>query len=154
MTALVVGATVGWPFGVAWWEWRRIDRAADEFQVPPGFTEVARPRQGQAFCVVSCTGGGEAIVTIVLRVDADGMGPEEACRLLRAAVVELTGDAETADMPGQCGWRGELGGTATVCAGAGPAAIFGPTSGHRWAEAVAVPDSEVVAFVEFNSGVE
>jgi hypothetical protein len=150
---LMVGAlVVAFPLLSSWSEWRRIDNAADDFQVPPGFTEVARPRQGTAFCFVTCTNGGEAIVTIVLASDYED--PEEACRALRPAVVELTGDADEADLSELCGWSGELGGAASVFAGAGPAASFGPTTGHRWSEVVDVPDTAVVAYVEFNSGIE
>jgi hypothetical protein len=147
MGALVVA----WPFWSARQEWNRIDNAAADFQVPPGFTEVARPRQGQGFCFVTCTNGGEAIVTIVLESDYED--PEEACRALRPAVVELTGDAQDMSYDDYCGWAGELGGTASVFAGAGYATSFGP-SGHRWTEVVDVPDSRVVAYVEFTSGIE
>jgi len=101
---------------------------------------------------VTCTNGGEAVVTIVF--ETDYTDPMEACRALRPAIVDLTGDAADASSPGYCGWAGELGGSASVFAGAGREPGFRPHDGHRWTDAVAVPDSPVVAFVEFNSGLE
>ena len=80
LAILVRAATMGRP-----------DNAADDFRVPRGFTEVARPRQGSGFCWVTCTNGGEAVVTIVL--ETDYTDPTEACRALRPAIVDLTGDA-------------------------------------------------------------
>jgi hypothetical protein len=146
------GVLVGWPAWTARQEWRRLDNAADDFGVPAGFTEVARLRQGSGFCIVTCTNGGEAVVTIVFETDYSD--PTEACRALRPAVVDLTGDAEDASYLDRCGWRGELGGPATVFAGAGRASGFSPHDGNRWTDAATVPDSPVVAFVEFNSGIE
>jgi len=101
---------------------------------------------------VTCTNGGEAVVTIVL--ETDYTDPIEACRALQPAVVDLTGDAADTSYLSTCGWTGQLGGSATVFAGADRAANLFPNDGHRWTEAVAVPDSPVVAFVEFHSGIE
>jgi hypothetical protein len=150
--AAVIAAVVGGPFWSARREWDRLDNAAQDFRVPRGFTEVARLRQGSGFCWVTCTNGGEAIVTIVL--ETDDTDPIEACRALRPAIVDLTGDAEASYLA-TCGWTGHLGGSATVFGGADRAAnLRSPYDGHRWTEAVALPDSPVVAFVEFNSGIE
>ena len=142
--AVVIAAVVGWAFWFARRQWDRLDNAADDFRVPQGFREVARPRQGSGFCWVTCTNGGEAIVTIVL--ESDSKDPIEACRALRPAIVDLTGDADPSYL-GTCGWTGQLGGSATVFAGADRAAnLRSPYDGHRWTEAVAIPD--------FNSGIE
>ena len=61
----------------------------------------------------------------------------EACRALRPAIVELTGDAADASHPDSCGWVGELGGSASVFASAGRQQHFRPHDGHRWTDAVA-----------------
>jgi hypothetical protein len=150
--AAVIATVVSWPFWSARRQWDRLDNAAQDFRVPRRFTEVTPPRQGSGFCWVTCTNGGEAIVTIVL--ETDYTDPIEACRELRPAIVALTGDGDASNQ-GTCGWTGQLGGSATVFAGADRAAnLRSPYDGHRWTEAAAVPDSPVVAFVEFNSGIE
>jgi hypothetical protein len=147
-----IAAVVAWPFLSARQQWDRLDSAADDFRVPRGFTEVARPRQGTGFCWVTCTNGGEAVVTIVL--EAAYTDPTQACRALRPAIVDLTGEAADASNQGYCGWVGQLDGSATVFAGAARGANFHRNDGHRWTETVTPPDSPVVAFVEFNSGLE
>jgi hypothetical protein len=147
--------------GAAWFTWSvqrvwdQLDSAAGRFEAPPGFEQVARVRQGTGFCWVSCTGGGEAAVTLVLSTDAPD--PQTACRALRRAIVDVAGDdVRQTGFPdeGTCGWVGELGGTATVVAVAGPRSAFDAGSGYRWREEVEPPDSPVVAYVEFNSGIE
>jgi hypothetical protein len=154
-TALMV--TVG-AIAACWWAWSvrrvwdRLDAAAEDFDVPAGFTEVARLRQGTAFCVVTCTHGGEALVTMVF--ETDFTDPADACPALRAAIVELTGDAADASYGDECGTVGDLGGSASVFAGAGHRQDYRPHDGNRWTDAVAVPDSPVIAYVEFNSGIE
>jgi hypothetical protein len=157
--ALVVGALLallaagaGWVVWTVDRVWDRLDSAAGDFEVPPGFTQVARLRQGSAFCWVTCTDGGEAVVTLVFETDA--RDPEEACRALRPAVVDLTGDATEPGYAETCGWRGDLGGSATVYAVAGPRTSYGRNSGSRWTEEIDAPDTQVVAFVEFTSGLE
>ncbi len=149
---VVTALAVGWAIWSTQQQWDQLDDAADDFRVPPGFTEVARPRQGSGFCWVTCTNGGEAVITIVLATDHTD--PMEACRALRPAIVGLTGDAADASHLDSCGWVGELGGSASVFASAGRQQDFRPHDGHRWTDAVAVPESPVVAFVEFNSGLE
>ena len=108
---VVTALAVGWAIWSTQQRWDRLDDAADDFRVPPGFTEVARPRQGSGFCWVTCTNGGEAVVTIVL--ETDHTDPMEACRALRPAIVDLTGDAADAS---HLALRrvGELGGSAAV----------------------------------------
>lgn len=63
---VIVAAVVGWLAFDVHRSWARLDKASRTFEVPAGLTEVARIRQGTALCFVSCTGGGEAIVTIVM----------------------------------------------------------------------------------------
>jgi hypothetical protein len=152
---VVVAAGAVWMASTVHREWDRLDSAAEEFKAPRGFTQVDRVRQGTALCWVSCTNGGEAAVTLVLETDATD--PEQACRVLRTALVDLVGDAVWQlddDTDGTCGWAGDLGGSATVAAVAGPRSAFDAASGYRWREKVEAPDSPVVAFVEFNSGIE
>jgi hypothetical protein len=91
-------------------------------------------------------------VTLVFETDASD--PAEACRMLRPALVELTGDATGSDYADTCGWSGDLGGSATVHATAGPRTSFGRNSGYRWTEQLDAPDTPVVAYVAFNSGIE
>lgn len=76
VVALAAVAVIGFPFGYASWTWSRLHSTAGRFE-PDGFTEVARVRQGQGFCLVSCSGGGEAIITIVL--DASEVTADQAC---------------------------------------------------------------------------
>jgi hypothetical protein len=78
---------------VAWTvhrEWDRLDSAVNDFEAPGGFTQVARVRQRTAFCFVSCDNGGEAVETLVFKTDA--ADPQEACRALRQALVDLVDD--------------------------------------------------------------
>ena len=158
LVAITLGLVVALAAGVAWVvrtadrTWDRLDSAADDFEVPSGFTQVARVRQGTAFCWVTCTNGGEANVTLVFETDA--RTPEEACRKLHQPVVELTGDATKPEFTETCGWRGDLAGNSSVYAAAGPHASFGPQSGFRWTEEVEAPDTPVVAYVEFASGLD
>ena len=150
---LIVVAGAGW---VAWMthrQWDRLDTAADNFEAPAGFTEVALVRQGTAFCFVSCTNGGEAIVTSVFKTNAKT--PEEACRALRPVVTDLAANEVQPWSAGtECGWIGGLGGSATIGGFAGPQSTYGKDGGARWTEKIDAPDSPVVAYVEFNSGVE
>jgi hypothetical protein len=151
MVALV-GVIAGWWIWSVRQTWDTLDTAAEDFDVPPGFTEVARPRQGTAFCWVTCTHGGEAIVTMVF--ETEYTDPADACPALRRAVVELTGDATEASHVDPCGWVGGLPGPAWVYAGAGYQQDFRPNDGTRWTEAVAIPSTPVIAYVEFSSGIE
>lgn len=151
MVALVA-VIAGWWIWSVRQTWDTLDTAAEDFDVPPGFTEVARPRQGTAFCWVTCTHGGEAIVTMVF--ETEYTDPADACPALRRAVVELTGDATEASHADPCGWVGGLPGPAWVYAGAGYQQDFRPNDGTRWTEAVAIPSTPVIAYVEFSSGIE
>jgi len=148
----LVAVIAGWGIWSVRQTWDTLDTAAEDFDVPPGFTEVARPRQGTAFCWVTCTHGGEAIVTMVF--ETEYTDPAEACPALRRAVVELTGDATEASYVDPCGWVGELPGPASVYAGVNYQRDFRRNGGTRWTEAVAVPSTPVIAYVEFSSGIE
>lgn len=146
-------AIIGWMAWEVRSTWHRLDDAADEFQVPAGFEKVDTVRQGTAACFVTCTNGGEAIVTIVLSSEIED--PGDACDSLHGAVVELTGAATPGAFGASCGSNGELGDGASVWAGAWPtSSLSEPGSGGRWHEEVAPPDSAVVAVVEFRSGIE
>jgi hypothetical protein len=105
---VTVAAGAAWVARSAHREWSRLDSAAEEFKVPRSFTLADRVRQGSAFCWVSCTNGGEAIETHVFKTDA--ADPQEACRALRLALVELVGDdvRRLNDADGTCGWAGDL----------------------------------------------
>lgn len=151
---VAVAAGVAWMASTVHRKWDRLDSGAGAFKAPRGLTEVDQVRQGTAFCLVSCTNGGEAAVTLVFKTDATD--PKQACRALRPALVDLVGDdvRQLDDTDETCGWAGALGGSATVAAVAGPRTAFDAASGYRWREEVEPPDSSVVAFVEFNSGIE
>jgi hypothetical protein len=148
----LVAVIVGWWIWSVRQVWDKLDTAAEDFDVPPGFTEVARPRQGTAFCWVTCTHGGEAMVTMVF--ETEYTDPADACPALRRAVVELTGDATEGSYEDPCGWVGELPGPASLYAGAGYQQDFRANDGTRWTEAAAIPSTRVIAYVELNSGIE
>ena len=64
---VVVGVVVALAVIVGWEArrtWSRLDSVAASFEAPAGMSELARVRQGDGFCFVSCTGGGEAVVTM------------------------------------------------------------------------------------------
>jgi hypothetical protein len=142
--------------------------------VPQGLRKIATVRQGTAFCFVTCTNGGEAIVTIVL--DGGELTVDAACDRIRRAVNALASDVEVPSSkatpadptttttrapydPFECAWSGSLGGKATVggvvmlrrdLQPLGPAQLYGP----RWTEKVEIPPGPVLAWVQFNSGLE
>jgi hypothetical protein len=153
--------------------WSRLDRAADRFQVPDGFRQMGMVRQGTAFCFVTCSNGGEALVTIVL--DAGEMPVDSACDRLRLAVRTVASNVEATasgprpagpttttrarNDPFRCAWSGRLGGKAMATAlvmfrsnlqPLGPAQLYGP----RWTERIKLPAGPLLAWVEFNSGLE
>jgi hypothetical protein len=154
--------------------WSRLDRAAHRFKVPDGFRPVATVRQGTAFCFVTCTNGGEALVTIVL--DGGEMPIDAACDRIRRAVSTVAPDVEAPSSDAtptgptttttrspttlfQCVWSGSLGGQATAggvvmlrsdLQPLGPAQLYGP----RWTEKIEIPAGPLLAWIEFNSGLE
>jgi hypothetical protein len=133
--------------------WDRIDSASQRFQQPDGIEQVARVRQGTAFCWVSCTEGGEAIVTLVF---SSKLGVDETCDRLRASLAALNRRAVTpASFESTCSWRVALTHGAYARASVDESSrLSGAGSGWRWMEKVPVPSSAVVAWVEFNSGSE
>ena len=158
VTALLLLAAV-WVIRDVRRTWARLDAAAQMFEIPQGFVEVGRARQGTAFCFVSCTNGGEAAVTVVMRTGA--LPVEDACEALGAAVRDVGRDTRrgAAHEDYRCSWEADLGATATVWAVVversalkplGPAGLYGP----RWTEDLAIPDAPVLAWVEFNRGIE
>src|SRR5437588_3421346 len=65
---LVGVAAVGWIAWTAHETWSRLEAAQDRLHVPARFRRIATVRTGHGFCFVSCTGGGEATVTVLLDV--------------------------------------------------------------------------------------
>ncbi len=142
--------------------------------VPDGFRRVAAVRQGTAFCFGTCTNGGEAVVTVVL--DGGDLPVDTACDRIRRAVSAVASDVQSpsdpvspdeptttttsaADDPFRCSWGGSLGGRANAGAVVmlrsdlqplGPAQLYGP----RWTEKIQIPSGPLLAWIQFNSGVE
>jgi hypothetical protein len=156
---VIVAAVVGWLAFDVHRSWARLDKASRAFEVPAGLTEVARIRQGTALCFVSCTGGGEAIITIVMT--ARELPAETACSELRQAVEKIAQDTKQgrAIEAYQCNWTGALGGGSTAWGivawradlkPLGPRGLYGP----RWTERTEIPDEPLLVWVEFNSGIE
>jgi hypothetical protein len=153
--------------------WSRLDRAAGRFEVPDGFRLVATVRRGTAFCFVTCTNGGEALVTVVL--DGGQMPVETACDRIRRAVSRVASDIEAPNSdaapvgpttttrvsgdPFRCTWSGSLGGEATATGlvmlrsdlrPLEPAQLYGP----RWTGKIEIPAGPLLAWIEFSSGLE
>jgi|ERR671919_81507 hypothetical protein len=155
--AVAVGSVAGWVAWEARRTWSRLDSAAAGLTIPDGMSELLRVRQGQGFCWVSCTGGGEAVLTVVL--DASELTIETACDELRPLVQELSeGPAHFASIPDyQCGYVGSLYDDASVIGTvARRVDLCEPPSacGTRWMETQPVPDVPLLAWIEFNSGIE
>jgi ABC-type Fe3+ transport system permease subunit len=132
--------------------WRRIDSAARRFERPDGLEQVARVRQGTAFCWVTCTRGGEAVVTLVF---SSSIGVAESCENLRRSLTALSNSVTLASDQSTCSWKAALGHGATARASVDEASnLTGRGSGWRWMDKVAIPSSKVVAWVEFKSGIE
>jgi len=162
MGAIALGVVVtfiGWMTFTVHQTWSQLDAAAGAFQVPAGFNEVARVRQGTALCFVTCTQGGEAIVTIVL--SAGDLKVETACSELDRAVREVGNQVKAGPKIDafQCNSSGSLRGDSSVWGivakrsdlkPLGPAGLYGP----RWTEKMPIPDVPLLAWVELNSGIE
>ena len=137
--------------------WANLDRSAAGLRTPEGLHEVARLRQGTAWCIISCTNGGEAAVTIVF--DANAGTAADACGRLRQSLSEVAGPLEPIDDSGfSCAWQAALPRAAVVRGFVTDADQLQPLSptgsaGPRWSDAIAVPKG-VVAWAEFNSGLE
>ena len=104
--------------------------------------EVARLRQGTAWCIISCTNGGEAAVTIVF--DAKAGTAAAACSRLRQSLSEVAGPLEPIDDSGfSCAWQAALPRGAVAqgfVADADQQQPLSPTgsAGPRWSDAIAV----------------
>ena len=92
---VVTALAVGWAIWSTQQQWDQLDYAADDFRVPPGFTEVARPRQGSGFCWVTCTNGGEAVV---IRGEDEAARSVVAVKDLRRGQQFEVADADLADV--------------------------------------------------------
>lgn len=137
--------------------WVNLDRSAARFRTPEGLHEVARLRQGTAWCIISCTNGGEAVVTIVF--DASAGTAADACGRVRQSLSDVAVPLELIDDSGfSCAWQAALPRGAFArgyVADADQLQPLSPTgsAGPRWSDAIAVPKG-VVAWAEFNSGLE
>jgi hypothetical protein len=131
--------------------WRHLDQAAESFDPPAGFREVARVRTGTTACFISCSGDGGAVVTIVYETDANS--PESACAMMRTSVEMLAGEAEADRYAEPCAYIGPLGGPSRIYASADSASNLRNANIQPWMAKIPVPESQVVAFVEFNSGI-
>lgn len=137
--------------------WDRLDRAAREVHALPGFSEIARVRQGTALCIITCTSGGEAAITVVMESNTvDG-----ACEEMRDEVARVARDVETQPVvDGElCRWKGALGGGSVATGIVIPRNQLRPLTrdgrfGYRWTDKIRPPESQVLAWVELNSGVE
>jgi hypothetical protein len=158
---VVAGLVFGWSVVSGRWTWSRLEGEAEELEVPSGFTEIDRVRTGEGFCFVSCTGGGEAVLTVVM--DPGELSVEESCRRVEQAVKQLAGSADAAPDSMTYGYRCDIGGPLD-----GSASVRGVViqrgdieceepslgCGPRWMEKLPVPDLPVIAWIEFNSGIE
>jgi hypothetical protein len=156
VVAVAIAALVGWLYWSGHQVWSSLDNAADDFGVPEGFSELQRVRSGEAVCFVTCTGGGEAVVTVIL--DPGSLTEDEACSRMEDAVRESLADAGSVLEPPlglyQCDFGGPLEGTMWIGGVVARAADLRPDGGERWLEDEAVPELPVVAWVQFNSGIE
>ena len=103
-------------------------------------SELARVRQGDGFCFVSCTGGGEAVVTIVL--DASELTVEAACEEVRRSVQHLAGDAvnkRAIEDDEQCVYTGDLYDDAGVGGVVARRVDLSELRGTRWMEEEPIP---------------
>jgi len=156
VVALVIAVIVGWIMWTNHQVWGDLDDAADDFSVPTGFTELQRVRSGDAFCFVSCTNGGEAVLTLVF--DPGTLTTDEACDALEEAVRESV-DAAGSDLyPSlgfyECDFAGDLEGTMGISGRVDRTAELCTGCGERWLDDEEVPDLPVVAWVYFSSGIE
>jgi hypothetical protein len=156
VVALVVAAIVGWVMWTNHRVWSDLDRAADDFGVPPGFTELQRVRSGDAFCFVTCTNGGEPVLTVVF--DPGTLSIDETCDAVEEAVRESL-DAAGSDLEPslgfyECDFVGPLDGTMRIAGLVAQTEDLCTGCGDRWLDDQAVPDLPVVAWVAFHSGIE
>jgi hypothetical protein len=122
--------------------WHKLDEAADDFGIPPGFTEVERVRSGTAACFVTCTNGGEAVVTVIL--DPGSLSVPAACDAMEKAVRDFIDDAGTELEPAlgfyECDFGGPLAGTMRMGGAVEHAKDLCEGCGERWLDDVDVPE--------------
>ena len=149
---MALAVIVGWE---ARRTWSRLDSVAASFEAPAGMSELARVRQGDGFCFVSCTGGGEAVVTIVL--DASELTVDAACEEVRRSVQHLAGDAvdkRAIEDDEQCVYTGDLYDDAGVGGVVARRVDLSELRGTRWMEEEPIPNVALLAWIEINSGIE
>jgi len=152
----------GWGAWVSHRTWSHLDSAARELHLPSGFTEIGRVRSGDGVCFVSCSHGGEAVLTVVM--DPGARPADEACQRVEHAVRRLAGGAQAAaDAPGyglRCDISGSLSGTMYVRGGVAQHDDVDcqetslSCARPRWTDTMPVPDLPTVAWIEFNGGIE
>jgi hypothetical protein len=134
--------------------WASVEAAAASFEVPEGFTEVEVLRQGSRVCFLICPSND----ILVTRVLTSSLPDSVACARLAEQIDRLATDVLRDDRD-RCGWFGTVDGSVSasgvVAAGGADFEEYGPAGvfGFRWIEATEVPDSPLVAWVEFSSPV-
>jgi len=74
--------------------WSNLRERADDLRLPPGAEVLKRTESGTMFCLVSCSGDGEAQIEFLI-----GTGDHDPCAYLRPSVQRLAGRSNVEQPP-------------------------------------------------------
>jgi hypothetical protein len=154
---LAVAALVAWPFWQASQVWSDLRMTADAIPVSEELGLIEQVESGVGFCWVSCTGGGEA--TIAMLMDASSLDTTDACDRVESAVRSVAGQVdEEKQLPAdwECGFYANGVGKQVVrgLVLRDPRSFCQVGCGFRWADSQPPPDVELLAVIEVFSGIE